>query len=44
MTLRTLAPLLALCAALSACGSDQQLIADIERAVALAMAEGEQND
>ncbi len=41
MTLRRALTLLALCAALSACGHDQQLIADIERAVALAMVEGE---
>jgi hypothetical protein len=41
VTLRSALTLLALCAALTACGHDQRLIADIERAVAEAMAESE---
>ena len=42
MSLRKFAILLAFFGALSACKNDQQIIADIERAVALAIAEGEQ--
>lgn len=42
MTLSSAPTLLALCAALSACGHDQRLIADIEQAVAEAMAESEE--